>query len=42
MTFSTSGQIHEISPTGALVASFTSLSFGYAEFRESLYGAPPY
>jgi Arylsulfotransferase (ASST) len=42
VTFSTSGQIHEISPTGALVATFTSTAFGYAEFRESLYGAPPY
>ena len=42
VTFSTSGQIHEISPTGALVAKFTSTSFGYSEFRESLYGPPPY
>jgi hypothetical protein len=42
VTFSTSGQIQEISPTGALVATFASLSFGYAEFRESLYGTPPY
>jgi hypothetical protein len=42
ITFSTSGQIHEISPSGALVAKFTSGSFGYAEFRESLYGPPPY
>ena len=42
VTFSTSGQIHEISPTGTLVAKFTSTSFGYSEFRESLYGQPPY
>jgi hypothetical protein len=42
VTFSTSGQIHEISPSGALVAKFTSTSFGYSEFRESLYGQPPY
>ncbi|HVV50189.1 MAG TPA: aryl-sulfate sulfotransferase [Polyangia bacterium] len=42
VTFSTSGQIHEVSPSGALVAEFTSPSFGYAEFRESLYGPPPY
>jgi hypothetical protein len=42
VTFSTSGQIHEISPAGALVAKFTASSFGYAEFRESLYGPPPY
>jgi hypothetical protein len=42
VTFSTSGQIHEISPSGALVAKFTATSFGYSEFRESLYGQPPY
>jgi hypothetical protein len=42
VTFSTSGQMHEISPTGTLVAKFTVSSFGYAEFRESLYGQPPY
>jgi hypothetical protein len=42
VTFSTSGQIHEISPTGTLVAKFTATSFGYSEFRESLYGQPPY
>jgi hypothetical protein len=42
VTFSTSGQIHEISPSGTLVAKFTSSSFGYSEFRESLYGQPPY
>jgi hypothetical protein len=42
VTFSTSGQIHEISPAGALVAKLTASEFGYAEFRESLYGPPPY
>jgi Arylsulfotransferase (ASST) len=42
VTFSTSGQIHEISPSGTLVAKFTASSFGYSEFRESLYGQPPY
>jgi hypothetical protein len=42
VTFSTSGVIQEISPQGALVATFSSNSFGYAEFRESLYGPPPY
>lgn len=42
VTFSTSGQIHEITPSGALVAKFTATSFGYSEFRESLYGQPPY
>jgi hypothetical protein len=42
VTFSTSGQIHEVDPTGKLVAGFRSSSYGYAEFRESLYGPPPY
>jgi hypothetical protein len=42
VTFSTSGQIHEVDPTGKLVARFTSGSYGYAEFRASLYGPPPY
>ena len=42
ITFSTSGQIHEVTSSGTLVAKFTSASFGYSEFRESLYGAPPY
>jgi Arylsulfotransferase (ASST) len=42
VTYSTAGQIHEVSPTGALVARFqsSSNSFGYAEFRKSMYGAP--
>jgi hypothetical protein len=42
ITFSTSGQIHEVDPTGKLVARFTSPSYGYVEFRQSLYGPPPY
>jgi hypothetical protein len=42
ITFSTSGQIHEVTSTGTLVAKFTATSFGYSEFRESLYGNPPY
>jgi hypothetical protein len=42
VTYSTSGQIHEVSPTGTLVTRFQSSSntFGYAEFRKSMYGAP--
>jgi hypothetical protein len=42
VTYSTEGQIHEVSPTGAVVARFqsSSNSFGYAEFRKSMYGAP--
>jgi hypothetical protein len=45
VTFSTGGQIHEITPTGTLVMTIkapTGQSFGYSEFRESLYGPPPY
>jgi hypothetical protein len=42
VTYSTAGQIHEVSPTGALVQRLQSSgnSFGYAEFRKSLYGPP--
>jgi len=45
ITFSTSAQIHEVTPTGTLVMKATTSSttgFGYSEFRESLYGPPPY
>jgi hypothetical protein len=45
VTFSTGGQIHEITPSGTLVMKITAPSgqaFGYSEFRESLYGPPPY
>ena len=42
VTFSTTGQIHEITSSGTLVAKFTTSSLGYSEFRESLYGPPPY
>lgn len=45
VTFSTSGQIHEITPSGTLVMKIAAPSgqgFGYSEFRESLYGPPPY
>ena len=45
VTFSTGGQIHEITSSGTLVMKITApsgQSFGYSEFRESLYGPPPY
>jgi Arylsulfotransferase (ASST) len=45
VTFSTGGQMHEITPSGTLVAKYAAPSgqqFGYAEFRDSLYGPPPY
>jgi hypothetical protein len=42
VTFSPAGQIHEVSPSGQLVQRLTSSSnsFGYAEFRKTLYGPP--
>lgn len=45
VTFSNGGAIHEIDSSGKLVATFRTEAqggFGYAEFRESLYGPPPY
>jgi len=43
VTFSTGGQIHEVSPTGAVVQTITANYFGYSNFRETLYGPPlPY
>ena len=43
VTFSEGGQIHEVDPSGRLVAVFKIAgSFGYAEFRETLYGPPSY
>jgi len=42
---STTGTITEVTPAGATVMSIkapTSQQFGYSEFRESLYGKPPY
>jgi len=48
VTFSTPGngnprplsEIHEVTPAGTLVQKITGPSFGYAEFRKSLYGPP--
>ncbi|HEX6764624.1 MAG TPA: aryl-sulfate sulfotransferase [Polyangiaceae bacterium] len=40
VTYSTAGQIHEVSPAGQLVQRVQASSFGYAEFRKSLYGPP--
>lgn len=40
VTFSTAGQIHEVSPTGQLVQRLQAQTFGYSEFRKSLYGPP--
>ena len=41
VTDSNSGVIEEISPAGAPVQRFSTGSFGYADFRTSLYGPPP-
>jgi hypothetical protein len=49
--FSTIGQIHEVSPVGDLVqivrsvnpspsSAYPNGNFGYASFRETLYGPP--
>ena len=42
ITSSTSGQITEITSTGGVVMTIKMNSLGYSEFRESLYGPPPY
>jgi hypothetical protein len=45
VTFSTGAQIHEVTPAGTQVMKITTTNtsgFGYSEFRESLYGPPPY
>jgi hypothetical protein len=42
ITSSTSGQITEITSAGQVVMTIKATSFGYSEFRESLYGPPPY
>jgi hypothetical protein len=45
VTFSNSAQLHEVTPAGQLVMKITGTSasgYGYSEFRESLYGPPPY
>jgi hypothetical protein len=40
VTYSTMGEIHEVSPTGQLVQRLDAQTMGYAEFRKSLYGPP--
>jgi hypothetical protein len=45
ITGSTSGTIEEVTAAGSVVMKITAPSgqqFGYSEFRESLYGPPPY
>jgi hypothetical protein len=40
VTYSPIGLIREVTPDGTVVQSFESTSFGYADFRASLYGPP--
>jgi hypothetical protein len=40
VTYSVAGDIHEVTPTGQLVQKLEGQTFGYAEFRKSLYGPP--
>jgi hypothetical protein len=43
ITFSTDGEIREVSPSGAVVQTINANYFGYSNYRESLYGPPlPY
>lgn len=41
VTFSVSGRIEEFDPSWNLVQVLTASSFGYADWRETLYGPPP-
>jgi hypothetical protein len=41
VTFSSMGAIHEVAPNGQLVMSLKSNQFGYATWRDTLYGPPP-
>lgn len=38
--YSNDGQMHEVTPSGDLVQVISASSFGYANFRETLYGPP--
>jgi hypothetical protein len=40
-THSLGGLIQEVDPSGEVVQSFKNTSFGYVDFRTSLYGPPP-
>ena len=43
ITFSTDGEIREVTASGAVVQTINANYFGYANYRESLYGPPlPY
>lgn len=40
ITYSTSGVIEEVTPSGDVVQTIAANSFGYTSFRETLYGPP--
>ena len=43
VTFSTDGVMHEVSPSGEVIQAIAGATFGYTNFRETLYGPPlPY
>ncbi len=41
VTYSMSGLIEEVDPSGTVVQSWKSTTFGFSDFRTSLYGPPP-
>jgi hypothetical protein len=41
VTYSMSGLIQEVDPSGNVVQSWKGTTFGYSDFRTSLYGPPP-
>jgi hypothetical protein len=41
ITYSVSGLIQEVDPSGSVVQSFDGTTFGFTDFRASLYGPPP-
>jgi hypothetical protein len=41
VTYSMSGLIQEVNPSGSVVQSWKGTTFGYSDFRTSLYGPPP-
>jgi hypothetical protein len=41
VVFSNNGRIEEVDPSWNVVQTLTASSFGYANWRETLYGPPP-
>ncbi len=40
VTFSSKGLIQELDPTGKVIRTLTTTAFGYADWRQTLYGPP--